>query len=266
MTPPTVCIDSPSPGSSIGAAELVTGTFSTESALQSIMVGIADTPLGEAEIEGNTWSCSIPGGLLPGGSYTLWAQIRDIHGNSARDEVTVHLGPVLQLSPSADCLLPEQPVQTWLTVGGLEHSLGTLEVALDYDPSLLEISNVQEGDYLAAEGGETEFSYSVDAVEGILQINMSRLSGDPAPHHGGHLATIEVISRRGDGTAELAFLSSTLTTPNGENIIHSTSGTEFTLHSPLVFENLPDAINLSVDKTFHFPGWRCPSWRSRDFI
>ena len=249
VTPPTVCIDSPSPGSSIGAAALVTGTFSTESALQSIMVGINDIHLGEAEIEGNTWSCSIPGGLLPGGSYTLWAQIRDTYGNSARDEVTVHLSPVLQLSPSTDCLLPERPVQTWLTVGGLANSLGTVEVALNFDPTLLEISNVQEGDYL---GGETEFSYSVDAVEGILEINMSRLSGDPASHHGGHLATIEVIPRRGDGTAELAFLSSTLTTPDGENIIHSTSGTEFTLHSPPVFENLPDAINLSVDKPFTF--------------
>lgn len=252
VAPPAINITNPSPGSSIGAEVLVEGTFSTEIGLQSIIVGIGDIPLAAAEVDDGSWHCTIPGALLPAGSYELWAEVRDIYGNSARDEILVQIGPVLHLSPSAGMLLNDQPTQIWLLAGGLGDSLGELEAVVSFDPSQLEITDVLEGNSLAGEGGETAFSYSLDPAEGLLEINIRLLSGDPAPVHGGHLATIEVTPRQGTAATEVKLDSSVLFTPDGDIITHVTAGAEFTLNSPPAFVNLPVSLKLSVDKPFTF--------------
>ena len=62
--------------------------------------------------------------------------------------------------------------------------IASLPIQLGYDPSVLQVVDVAEGDYLKQNNAQTVFSSNVDTGSGQITINMSRPGPDAVPGKG----------------------------------------------------------------------------------
>lgn len=246
--PPGVSILSPAPGVGLGAGTTVEGTYSSEHELAYIVVGVGDGLLAEAQFAEGAWSCAIPGGTRETGSYTLWAEARDIYGNKALAEISVHVGPTLRVFPPENRLSASETRELVLLAGGLAGNLGSAAVTLGFDPDQLEILEVREGDYLSSGDAATSFEYTVDGSAGLLEINIQRQGA--APGSGGHLAYITLRAKPGASSFLLNDLDSRFFDAAGEPLHFSYAGAAFTVNSPPVISAFPPEKTISAHRAF----------------
>ena len=254
ISAPSVTITTPEPDTVLGSTVLVEGSFNTDTDLATVIVGIDDVTLNEGIKDGNKWSCHIPGGIMPTGTYELWAEVRDEYGNSAKSIIPVNIGPILKLSVAGKILPVGDNREIYLVTGGLNDNLCKVEATLCFDPEQLEIIEIEEGNYFAQDEAETSFDYDLNALEGTVSITAERSDGSPALGNGGSIATITVSAKLGASYPEITVNDTGLyaSHPHGTAIEHTTAGVTFLVNSPPTAINFPDSVLSSVGSTFTY--------------
>ncbi len=230
------------------------GSFSTDTDLAMLLVGLDDVILNESIIGGNKWHCHIPGGVMPTGTYELWAEVRDEYGNSAKAVIPVNIGPILKLSAGSITIPVGDSRIIYLLTGGLNDNLCKVEATLCFDPEQLEIIEIEEGNHLPKDEAETSFVYDLNALEGTVSVTAERIDGSPAPGNGGNIAIITVSAKPGASSPEMTIIDTRLyaSHPHGTVIEHTTEGVTFQVNSPPTAIDFPDHLVASVDAPFMY--------------
>lgn len=90
-----------------------------------------------------------------------------------------------------------------------QSALRGLPLLVDFDPQVLQVAHVQEGDFLKQNGGQTSFSQRVDPVQGMVYITTVRLNengSDAGVNGGGGVATVTFKALKA-GAAKVRLVS-----------------------------------------------------------
>ena len=93
------------------------------------------------------------------------------------------------------------PYTVSLSVSGASQ-VSTLTLSLDYDPSVLRVSNVREGTFMRQGGADVTFARQVDRVGGRIDLALAR-AGDPTGASGSGLVAAVVVEALRPGSATL---------------------------------------------------------------
>lgn len=90
-----------------------------------------------------------------------------------------------------------------------QSALRGLPLLVGFDPQVLQVANVQEGDFLKQNGGKTSFSQRVDPVQGMVYVTTVRLNengSDAGVNGGGGVATVTFKALKA-GSAKVQLVS-----------------------------------------------------------
>lgn len=112
-----------------------------------------------------------------------------------------------------------------------QHTLGNLSFTLGYDPKVLQIVHVAEGDLLARNGKKTIFNSKVDPDTGRAFLRVERL-GPQGVTGKGSVATVTFVARTATAQSPIVINSPITVASNGQQLPHATS-------TPLVLTLVP---------------------------
>ena len=112
------------------------------------------------------------------------------------------VGPKIVLDlPDHDLRVGAGPYTVPIAVNGASQ-VSTLALSLDYDPSLLRVSAVQEGSFMRQGGADVTFAREVDRLGGRVDLALAR-AGDPVGASGSGLLAALVVEPLRPGPATL---------------------------------------------------------------
>ena len=113
---------------------------------------------------------------------------------------TLVVGPRIALDlPARDLHVGAGPYTLPISVRGASQ-VSTLTLSLDYDPSLLRVSAVQEGSFMRQGGADVTFAQEVDRLDGRVDLALARAS-DPLGASGSGLLAAVVVEPLRPGLA-----------------------------------------------------------------
>ena len=102
------------------------------------------------------------------------------------------VGPRIALDvPEHDLRVGAGPYTVPISVSGASQ-VSTLTLSLDYDPSLLRVSAVQEGGFMRQGGADVTFAQEVDRLDGRVDLALARASDPRGASGSGLLAAVVV--------------------------------------------------------------------------
>ena len=119
---------------------------------------------------------------------------------------------VLITPPGQEFTVGAGPYTVPISVTGASQ-LSTLTLSVAYNPSVLRVSTVQEGSFLRQGGTDVAFTQQVDAINGRIDLTLSRIN-DPTGASGAGLLAAILFEPIAPGTAQLS-LSGIGLTPGG---------------------------------------------------
>ena len=119
---------------------------------------------------------------------------------------------VLITPPGQEFTVGAGPYTVPISVMGASQ-LSTLTLSVAYNPSVLRVSTVQEGSFLRQGGTDVAFTQRVDAINGRIDLTLSRIN-DPTGASGAGLLAAILFEPIAPGTAQLS-LSGMGLTPGG---------------------------------------------------
>ena len=112
------------------------------------------------------------------------------------------VGPRIVLDlPDHDLQVGDGPYTVPISVNGASQ-VSTLALSLNYDPSLLRVSAVQEGSFMRQGGADVTFAQEVDGLGGRIDLALAR-AGDPMGASGSGLLAAVVVEPLRPGPATL---------------------------------------------------------------
>lgn len=123
-----------------------------------------------------SWNATV---ILSPGSNTIYAKVIDTAGNFENTSVTVTYTPLpppqavvfVNVTPSNISVVQGQNFSLSIMVGPAGTPVSNIQMDMDFDPSILQVINVTEGDLFAQNGANTSFS------GGIIDNNAGIISG-----------------------------------------------------------------------------------------
>ncbi|MDE3012072.1 MAG: type II and III secretion system protein, partial [Pseudomonadota bacterium] len=123
-------------------------------------------------------------------------------------------GPPVVLSWRAPSLVRVGQEFSVVVLARTGQPVGSLPLALHYDPNAFALVKVSEGDFLKQGGAQTSFNQNVDANAGRIAIDTSQTSGRGSGGTG-TVTTVTLKAKVVVEKAEFSLLSASPTTPAG---------------------------------------------------
>ena len=212
------------------------------------MVVISDTPLWHGDIKqgpyrkttsGQSFSPDIPGRIVlddsevPEVAERIDEQSQD--SASGKDATTI-----VWVNPNQTVLsLNESSIITIDIENAV--NVGSVPFYIDYDPTILDIEDVQEGQFMGSDGMSTVFMSSVDERRGRIIVGLSRVGAGMGISGSGTLVTIQIRGEK-HGESPIAFSHESVLDPAMQVI-----SADFMDGGVVVLEE-PDAGNFNLGR------------------
>ncbi len=128
----------------------------------------------------------------------------------------------IYLAPSTRHLKPGETTNLLVKIENAT-DVNSISFYLEFTPQVLEVTSVQEGDFLAKDGVPTTFLHSLDTELGRLIIGNARLSTEKGADGKGTIMTLELKALR-DGSSRLVFTNGLLLGSQGALPVSFTPG------------------------------------------
>jgi len=147
---------------------------------------------------------------------------------------------LLSISPQTQSVHTSEVFNTEVQIADVEN-LGSFEIELHYDPSLIQANVVELGDFLGSSGRQIfPLLNTIDNSNGIIEFAVSTLGPNPpGPDGNGGLLNIEWMATDNlpnDIMTQIDLERAQLTEPNGELIEHSWQNASIEISSCFTYD------------------------------